>query len=66
MEGVESFKKRKQYGSGSDEEPTAKHTARTEDPNDDMLKEPNLRDIYLEILSLKSDFQKVDFRKTGR
>ena len=62
MEGVESFEKMKQSGSGSDEEPTGKRAAGTEDPGEDILKEPTLRDIYLEILSLKSDFQKVEKR----
>ena len=61
---MESFEKRKRSGSGSgsDEELTGKHAAGTEDPNDDILKEPTLRDIYQEILSLKSDFQKVEKR----
>ena len=62
MEGVESFEKRKRSGSGSDEEPTGKRAAGTEDRSEDILKEPTLRDIYLEILSLKSDFQKVEKR----
>ena len=60
MEGVESFKKRKGSGSGSDEEPTGKRAAGTEDPSEDILKEPTLRDIYLEILSfrkLKKDWK---------
>ena len=38
MEGVESFEKRKRSGSGSDEEPTGKRAAGTEDRSEDILK----------------------------
>ena len=58
MEGVESFEKRKRSGSGSDEEPTGKRAAGTEDRSEDILKEPTLRDIYnLTYRKLKKDWK---------